>query len=153
MDGVTTFQAGFPLFFTAATNTSNSYNTGPLASYLRPNVTAGCDKTVSGSEQSRINHWFNTSCFTQPASFTFGDESRTDPNLRAAGLANYDFSLFKNTAITEGIKLQFRAEFFNLFNRVQFSYPGLAVGNPQFGIVSAQLNNPRLVQFALRLQF
>jgi hypothetical protein len=153
MDGVSTFQTGFPLFPTAAVNTSNSYNSGVLAAYLRPNVMAGCDKFISGSAQSRINHWFNTACFQQPAAFTFGNESRTDPNLRAAGIANFDFSMFKNTAITERIKLQFRAEFFNLFNRAQFGYPGMAVGNPVFGIVSSQANNPRLVQLSLRLQY
>jgi hypothetical protein len=153
IDGVSTFQAGFPLFFTAATNTSNSYNIGPLRDYPRPNVTAGCAKAIDGSAQSRLNKWFNTSCFSQPAAFTFGTESRVDPNLRGAGINNFDFSLFKNTTITERVKLQFRGEFFNLFNRAQFSFPGTAFGNPQFGVVSAQLNNPRLVQLSLRLQY
>jgi hypothetical protein len=152
MDGVTTFQTGFPLFFTTATNTSNSYNTGALRDYPRPNVVAGCDKFVTGRAQDKLNGWFNKSCFQQPASFTFGNESRTDPNLRLTGINNFDFSLFKNTTITERIKLQFRGEFFNLFNRVQFGYPGSAVGNAQFGVVSSQLNNPRLVQLSLRLQ-
>jgi hypothetical protein len=49
--------------------------------------------------------------------------------------------------------LQFRTEIFNLFNRVQFNSPGLALGNPQFGVISGQYNDPRLVQFALRLLF
>jgi len=49
--------------------------------------------------------------------------------------------------------MQFRAEIFNLFNRVQFGYPGRALGNPNFGVISSQYNNPRLVQFGLRLLF
>lgn len=116
-------------------------------------TTVGCDKFISGSAQSRLNEWFNTSCFTQPAAFTFGSESRLDPNLRSAGIANWDFALFKTTRITERVGLQFRTEFFNLFNRVQFAQPGLAQGNPSYGVVSSQTNNPRLIQFALRLSY
>ena len=58
--------------------------------------------------------------------------------------------MFKKTPLTERINLQFRAEFFNLFNRVQFAAPGLTQGNPSFGVISSQTNSPRLIQFALR---
>ena len=75
------------------------------------------------------------------------------PDARSHGIANYDFSIFKNTKITETVGVQFRTEVFNLFNRVRFGYPGTALGNPQFGVVSGQYNDPRLVQFALRLLF
>lgn len=51
------------------------------------------------------------------------------------------------------MKLQFRMEVFNLFNRVQFGYPGMTVGLATFGVISSQANNPRLVQFAFRLTF
>jgi hypothetical protein len=113
----------------------------------------GCDKSISGSAQSRLNEWFNTSCFSQPPAFTFGSESRLDPNLRSAGINNWDFALFKTTQITERVGVQFRTEFFNLFNRVQFGQPGSAAGNPSFGVVGSQTNNPRLIQFALRAMF
>ena len=148
INGVTTFQSGFPVGLTTASNLTNSFGGGS-----RPNVTAGCDKSVSGSAQDRLNQWFNTSCFSTPPAFTFGSESRTDPNVRAHGIANYDFALFKRTAITEKIGIELRVEAFNLFNRVQFGYPGTVFGTPQFGIVGSQLNNPRLVQVAARLQF
>ena len=58
----------------------------------------------------------------RPAGLYFGSESRTDPNLRAAGINNFDFAVF-NTGITERFNVQFRTEIFNLFNRVQFSPP------------------------------
>jgi hypothetical protein len=108
---------------------------------------------MSGSAQSRVNEWFNTACFVTPPAFTFGTESRTDPNLRSAGVANWDFAAVKDTTITERFVLQFRAEIFNLFNRVQFSPPNTTVGSSTYGVVTGQANNPRLVQFALRLQF
>jgi hypothetical protein len=148
INGVYTFQSGFPLRLTTAMNLTNSFGGGS-----RPNVVPGCNQELSGSAQERLDQWFNISCFAQPQAFTFGTEGRVDPRLRAHGMNNWDFALFKNTKITEGVGLQFRTEFFNLFNRVQFNFPGQALGNPQFGVVSSQVNNPRLVQFALRLIF
>ena len=148
LNGVSTFQKGFPLAMT-----TNSYLTNSFGGGSRPNVTVGCAKEISGAAQANLQQWFNTSCFTQPPAFAFGSESRTDPQLRAHGANNFDFALFKTTAITERYGVQFRAEIFNLMNRVQFGAPGLAAGNPSFGIVSSQANNPRLVQLALRFHF
>ena len=150
VEGVTTLQSGFPLHFGNNTNNSNSFGGGQ-----RPNVVSGCSTSISGSITSKLNEYFNTACFTQPAPFTFGDESRTDPHLRAPGIANWDFSAYKNFPLTPENKatLQFRAEFFNLFNRVQFGYPGQSFGSSSFGVITSQQNLPRLVQFALRLSF
>ncbi|MDQ2900063.1 MAG: TonB-dependent receptor [Acidobacteriota bacterium] len=147
VNGVSTFQSGNPLPISVAVNTSNSFGGGQ-----RPNRT-GVSANESGSAQSRLNGWFNTAAFSLPAPFTFGNSARTLPDARSHGIANYDFSVFKNTKITERVGLQFRTEVFNLFNRVRFGYPGTSLGNPQFGVISGQYNDPRLVQFALRLIF
>jgi Carboxypeptidase regulatory-like domain/TonB dependent receptor len=147
VNGVTTFQSGNPLPISVAVNTSNSFGGGQ-----RPNRT-GVTAQESGSAQSRLNQWFNTAAFALPASFTFGNAARTMPDARSHGIANYDFTVFKNTKLSERFGLQFRTEVFNLFNRVRFAYPGTAIGNPQFGVVSGQSNDPRLIQFALRLMF
>jgi hypothetical protein len=147
INGVTTFQSGNPLPISVAVNTSNSFGGGQ-----RPNRT-GVSAHVDGSAQSRLNDWFNTAAFVAPASFTFGNSARTMPDARSHGIANYDFTVFKNTKLTERVGLQFRTEIFNLFNRVRFAYPGTQLGNPQFGVISGQYNDPRLVQFALRLLF
>jgi Carboxypeptidase regulatory-like domain len=148
INGISTFQAGFPLTLTTSTNATNSFGGGS-----RPNFVSGCDAVVSGSSQSRLNDWFNTSCFVAPSASTFGNLGRTLTSVRTAGIANYDLSVFKAVNITERFKLQFRTEFFNIFNRVQFGPPGEVKGNAQFGVVSSQLNLPRLVQFALRLNY
>ncbi len=147
VNGISTFQSGNPLPISVANNTSNSFGGGQ-----RPNRT-GVGVGMDGSAQSRLGQWFNTGAFSLPAAFTFGNASRTMPDMRSHGIANYDFTIFKNTEITESVRLQFRTEIFNLFNRVRFGYPGTAQGNPQFGVISAQYNDPRLVQFALRLLF
>lgn len=151
VEGVTTLQSGFPLHITNNSGNANSPGSGSQ----RPNVVQGCSSSLSGSVQKRLNEYFNTACFTQPAPFTFGNESRTDSNIRSPGIANWDMSAFKSFAIApEGkANLQFRAEFFNIFNRVQFGYPGQSFGSSSFGVVTNQQNQPRLVQFALRLSF
>jgi hypothetical protein len=66
-----------------------------------------------------------------------------------------DFSLFKNNTFgrNERFNLQFRAEFFNVANQVQFGVPATIFGNATFGVVSSQGNNPRQIQLALKLQF
>lgn len=146
VNGITTFQSGNPLPISVAVNT-NGFGAGQ-----RPNRT-GQSASGEGSAQERINQWFNTAAFSLPGAFTFGNASRTMPDARGHGIANYDFTVFKNTTITESVRLQFRTEIFNLFNRVQFGYPNTQQGNAQFGIISGQYNTPRLIQFALRLQF
>jgi hypothetical protein len=146
-NGVSAFASGIPLPLTNAVNLTNSFGGGS-----RPN-TNGQSAYLGGPAQSRLNKWFDTSTFSAPPAFTFGNVARNLPNVRSAGVNNFDFAVFKNTAITERAGLQFRTEIFNLFNRVQFNPPGLSLGTPQFGVVSGQYNNPRLVQFALRLLF
>jgi len=146
VNGVTTFQSGNPLPISVAVN-QNGFGAGQ-----RPNRT-GVSADVSGSAQDRLNMWFNPAAFSLPGPWAFGNSSRTLPDVRSHGIANYDFTIFKNTQVTERVGIQFRTEIFNLFNRVQFGYPGTALGNPQFGVISGQANTPRLVQLALRLIF
>jgi hypothetical protein len=76
------------------------------------------------------------------------------------GQFNTDFSITKATQITENHRVQFRTEFFNLFNHPQFAIPSNVVGNqtlypssPNFGLITATSVNPRLIQFALRYEF
>jgi hypothetical protein len=91
-----------------------------------------------------------------PASYTFGNESRTDPVIRGPGINNFDFALFKRTSISERFNLEFRAEAFNLFNRVWFGPPNTVAttaANNTFGQITTQLNQPRLLQLALRLRY
>jgi len=156
IDGVTIFQGGFPLvFINGQANGTTLFGGGS-----RPNVVPVCDAALSGGATSKLAGWFNTECFTAPNDFTFGNEPRVDPRLRSQGIDNFDFAIFKRTKLTtnERLGLEFRTEFFNLFNRTQFAPPNTVcctAGNQNFGVVTATApgTNPRLVQFGLRFLF
>jgi hypothetical protein len=150
INGITTFQKGFPLSFAAqATTLSSDFNAGTP----RPNITSGCTQSVSGSRKDRLGEWFNTSCFTQPGNFSFGNAPRSSNQLRADGIDNWDLSAVKKTALHAGQDLEFRAEFFNVANHARFAAPDTTVGDSIFGMVTSTANKPRLMQFALRYNF
>jgi len=139
-------QSGFPLGVTTAANQTNSFGGGS-----RPNNN-GQSAALSGSPRSRLDRWFNTSVFSQPPPFTFGNTSRTLPDVRTPGLTNVDFSITKNTHITERITHQFRAEFFNALNHPNFGSPGNAFGNANFGVISSALD-ARIIQLGMKVLF
>jgi len=118
----------------------------------RPNVVPGVQAKL---DNPTIDRWFNTDAFSNPAGYTYGNVSRTLPNIHTDSLYNIDVSLFKNFAIRENVKLQFRAEAFNFTNTPTFGEPGRAINTATFGVVTAQAFNPkpREVQLALRLMF
>ena len=149
IQGVTTYQRGFPLNFGTTGGTTGA-NVG-----MRPNKSGSGVR--SGSAESRLNEWFDKSVFSVPANYTFGNESRVDPVLRSQGIENWDFSIFKDTRFgpEDRLGVKFLAEFFNLFNKPQFAPPNTTVGAGNFGEVGSTLQgtNPRLIQFALRFTF
>ena len=156
IDGVTTFQRGFPLVFrNGQANDATLFGAGS-----RPNVLPGCDKLSATNGRERLNRWFNPSCFVAPADFVFGTESRVDSTLRADGVENFDVAAFKNLLLDHdgSASLEFRVEVFNLFNRTQFSPPNTtccSTNNANFGVVTSTApgTNPRLIQFAMKLLF
>jgi hypothetical protein len=155
IDGVTTFQRGFPLKISYGNSTPLS-NANLGTGKLRPNVVSGCNKSsVPGGLQAHLDQWFNTACFVAPADWGFGDEARVDSTLRQEGIDNFDFAVFKraNFGPDNRLGVEFRTEFFDLFNHPQFGAPGTALGSSTFGIVSSQVNNPRQIQFAMKFIF
>ncbi len=158
VSGINTLQSGFPLAIIAPTNLLSAAFGGGTP---RPNYIAGC------SQNAGINYVLaaqtgasviNKACFALPAdsglvSSYFGNEPRTSGILRTQGIDNWDFSIGKVTPIREDINLVFRAEAFNVTNRVQFADPGLTFGSAQFGLLTQQANNPRNFQFSLRVNY
>jgi len=121
---------------------------------------AGADFVGGGSAQlsysrphgAEILQWFDTSKFTKNAIGTFGNAGRNI--LRGPRFFNTDFGLVKGTSIHERVRLQFRAEFFNLFNDVNFMLPNANVSSVQVGqITSVIADSERIIQFGLKLVF
>jgi hypothetical protein len=146
INGNTTFQSGFPLAI------SGGNGSGTFAGTQRPNW-SGNNATLSGPVTDRLLKYFDVSQFSFNVPFSFGNAPRLMPNLRCPGIDNFDMSLFKNTQIGDRFRLQFRAESFNTFNRVQFGVPNVSINSTAFGVISSQQNSPRNLQLGLRLLF
>jgi len=107
-----------------------------------------------------LRNWFNPCAFMKAPAGELGTAPRAP--VYGPRFVNTDFSVIKDFPLLfrEGTSLQFRAEFFNLFNHPQFYLPGFGGTGEQdintsssFGVISGTVNNPRLVQFGLRLRF
>jgi len=140
VNGITTLQKGAPLVINVA---SSQLNTG---TGNRANITCA---DVDKPEQ--VGQWFDTGCFTAPAAFEFGDSGVG--HVRGPGIVNFDISAFKRFNFTERNSLEFRAEFFNLFNDAHFDNPGASLGAANFGVISNTVLTPREVQLGLVLSF
>jgi hypothetical protein len=121
------------------------------AGYQRPNAT-GAPAATTGSTDARIDGWLDPAAFSQAPQFTFGNITRFI-NVRGPSLYNWDVSLFKSFAIRERVKAQFRAEALNATNTPYFGNPNTTLTNNQFGVITSQINNPRLVQLGVRATF
>jgi hypothetical protein len=144
LSGIATFQSGGPLGITSASNTTFSQGGGQ-----RPNLT-GIPPQLLGAERS-ITRWINPAAFAAPLPYTFGNAPRTFSQLLSDGLANVDLSLVKSLRLADRATLQLRSEFFNLFNTPRFAPPNTSFGSQLFGTVNNQANQPRVLQFALKL--
>lgn len=146
LNAIITAHNGLPLAFSAS-NVANILNPGE-----RPNWN-GRDPRLHGRAEDKLNAYFNTADFSQPATYTLGNMSRTHGYLRGPGVRNFDLSAFKDFAVHEDLKAEFRFEAFNAFNTPQFSNPNTTVSGGTFGVISSQANSPRQLQVALKLLF
>jgi len=110
---------------------------------------------VPGADHNPVlggpDRYFETSGFVTPPSGTIGNVGRS--TLIGPGVANVDFSLTKNTGIGEYANLQFRAEFFNIFNRANFGLPNERITGSSSGRIDRTTVTNRQIQFGLRLEF
>jgi len=154
--------SGFPVFVVNSFNQSgvNFENNGN--SLNRPDIVGNPNRGGGGTGCPTHVHntqdWFNPCAFAPAAAGELGDASRTP--LSGPDFVNTDFSVIKQFRLPwENMGLNFRAEFFNLFNHPQFALPVSAIGyadinsGTQFGPITSTVNNPRLVQFALKFTF
>jgi hypothetical protein len=103
------------------------------------------------------DRYYDPTAFVLPEPGTLGNLGRT--TVIAPGFANFDFSVIKNNRIGEGRSVQFRGEFFNIFNRPNFGPPGASlfqsatVRNGSAGRISRTVNSARQIQFGLKIIF
>jgi hypothetical protein len=144
------------------------YKAGPVAAnpniqcqYLLGQAIPGTTPTLYGIAPPQVHTrsaWFNGCAFAQAPSGELGFTTRAP--VYGPRFVNTDFSIIKEFQFREAMGLQFRAEFFNLFNHAQYFMNGVGDSGEQdintpssFGVINNTVNNPRLIQFALKLKF
>jgi Carboxypeptidase regulatory-like domain len=137
VSGITTVSSG--------PTASPGISTGRNGLATRPNLAGGA---IEGPKT--VEQWFNTAAFAEPAPGFFGNAGRNI--IREPGTHKWDMSFFKNNRITESVNLQFRAEFFNIFNHANFNGINTTFGDGSFGRVTSA-RDPRIIQFGLKLAF
>jgi hypothetical protein len=153
VSGIVSVLSGAPLNI----GTTSGLNGNNVASIV-PNSSNRPNRSGAAHDPHAVTQWFDTSIFTAPAAGTWGNTPRS--SVRGPGRDNWSLSLFKNFWFNQerGSNLQFRAEFFNVWNHTQF------IGNQQLNGISTNLGSsnfghvtgaydPRTIQFALKLSF
>jgi hypothetical protein len=151
--------SGFPVPLIDSSNQSGAefQAGGNSNNFNRPDQIAGCNTHAASHSQYQ---WINGSCFAVPAAGELGNAARVP--VSGPDFVNSDFSAIKQFRLPREMGLNFRAEFFNLFNHPQygspiadinFNSPGAGTVSPFFGSVNSTVNNPRLIQLALKLTF
>ena len=142
--------SGFPVpLIDSINNAGNEFsNGGNDNNWNRPNQVAGCNS--HNAAHGKLE-WINPPCFVAPPTGELGNASRV-PAI-GPDFVNTDFSVIKQFGLPREMGLNFRAEFFNLFNHPQFGSPVNDVSSPGFGFVQSTVANGRLIQLALKLSF
>jgi outer membrane receptor protein involved in Fe transport len=162
ISGVTTLQSGRRLTITTVDDNNAFGITGAGLNPIPAQLAAGCTASqlvASGSVADKLSAYFNTSCFDTPpvisadGATAFGNAG---PGIASGpGQVNFDFGFHKRTPFgsSEARNIEFRAEFFNLFNHTQFGDPGTTFGTASFGVINSTIVSPRVIQLALKLNF
>jgi len=163
ISGITKFSTGLPVTLVETDDQSllGTASGGPIILPVdTPQIVGPLDITNPRKLTNGLNQYFNPAAFGPSAVGTEGNARRR--YFHGPGLNNWDFALLKNTRITERFNLQFRAEFFNIFNHAQFQTPSGITGfgpgptfsatSASFGIITAA-NPPRIGQLSLKLNF
>lgn len=150
MNGVTTLQSGRHFTVINSFDVSNTGTSNPRADQLRDYHLPRDQRTVS--------RFIDTSAFAVQAPFSYGNAGRN--SVEGPGQVNFDMSFFKNFVLNRDSSgnfrpntIQFRAEFFNIFNTPQFFIPNRTLGTPQFGSITDVVNSGRQIQFAMKFIF
>jgi hypothetical protein len=142
--GILSAQTGTPISIGAACTMSGVSGLGCYADRLKNgNLPDG---------QQTMDKWFDTTAYANPAPYSFGRGSRTEPNLRNPGSFSFDSVLSRWQPIRERLRLQYRAEFYNILNHPILGGPSASITSSTFGLISSKSGNRTMIM-ALRLEF
>jgi hypothetical protein len=136
-------QSGMPVTVTQATN-NNSFAGFALQ---RPNLVAAPNLAPGDRSPARF---FNTAAFSTAPQFAIGTASRNP--VRGPAYRDLDLAIVKHTRIGDRMDVEFRGEVFDVFNTPQFGQPNGSFGSAAFGSITSTVTDPRVVQFAIRIQ-
>lgn len=166
---IVTFRTGAPLTVFAGIANRGS-RTGPsgvgdanltlanqvnVVNYFNPKNTQSLTNPNNGDINSG-NFYFDPAAFSndfsylQSGQYTYGSSGRNE--YRGPDRINFDLSLAKTTTLTERLKLEIRADFFNILNHAEFQNPSTGIGGDQFGQITSTYD-PRIIQLAARIRF
>jgi hypothetical protein len=148
VSGISTLESARP--FTININFDNA-NVGARGNFQRPNLVGDPFQSGFVSTYGPGGSYFNKAAFQVAPQYQFGNLGRN--TLRGRPFYNTDLGVFKNLSFTERYQLQFRTEFFNIFNNVNFSFPNRTFGDTNFGTITATDSSQRIIQFGLKLLF
>jgi hypothetical protein len=154
VNGITTFMSNTPFTVYDSSDSSLQGSAPEISGFYssRPNIVGNPNSgtCADGSAVRTAQCWFNTGAFQKAQPGTFGNVGRN--TLNGPALQQWDFSALKMIPIRENMNLQFRAEFFNIFNNVNFVLPNNDISSPNFGQIQAAQAG-RVVQLALKFMF
>jgi len=142
--GIFSTQTGTPISIGPACTFSGATGYGCYANRLK-------DGNLPGGQQS-MDRWFDTAAYASPTQYSFGNGSRTEPNLRNPGAISFDSVMSRWQPIHERMRMQFRAELYNLLNHPNLGAPSTGITSSTYGQITSKSGN-RTVTMALRLEF
>ena len=145
--GILHVQSGFP--FTVRSGADGSKN-GQLQDTAD---LVGDPSLTSGSRGEKIQRWFNADAFTFSTEGTVGNVGIN--TMRGPGQWTFDMGFFKNIRLGERLEIQFRSEFFNLFNNANLADPVATVTSGVFGRIFTTRTGlePRVIEFGMKIRF
>ena len=144
VSGILTAQTGAPLAISGACIMQGASGLGCYADRLKNgNLPDG---------QRSMDRWFDTTAYANAGPYSFGTGSRTEPNLRNPGAFSFDTVFSRWQPIKERLRMQFRAEFYNLLNHPNLGAPTTGITSSTFGVITSKAGNRTMVM-ALRLEF
>jgi hypothetical protein len=149
ISGITTFRAGGAMLINANGSLLPPGSDTEVANFI---CGAGSGRSVHNPNTKA--EWIDTSCFGEPALGTIGNDRTGNGHAYGPGLQNWDVSISKATSLwNEGTQLKFEANFFNIFNHVNFNNPDTNVADGNFGVITSDNGQPREIQLGMKLIF